>query len=98
VLIDGAASSAEQFLLLARQSHKVTLFGKRNSAGVLDFANVVGMPTPSGRYQVYWGTSRSLRVPDDPVDPDGITPDIRIPEKVDDPVAFAKAWLDRQVD
>jgi hypothetical protein len=98
VLIDGAASSAEQFLLNARQSHKVTLFGKRNSAGVLDFANVVSMPTPSGRYQLHWGTSRSLRVPDDPVDPDGIAPDIRIPAKVADPVLYAKDWLDRQVD
>ena len=98
VLIDGAGSSAEQFLLDARQSHKVTLFGKRNSAGVLDFANIVSIPTPSGRYQVRWGTSRSLRVPDDPVDPDGIAPDIRIPSKVADPVLYAKDWLDRQVD
>jgi hypothetical protein len=98
VLVDNAASTGEQFLLEARQSRKVTLFGKENSAGVLDFANVVGMPTPSGRYQVYWATSRSMRLPDDPVDPDGIAPDIRIPDDEADPVAFAQAWLERQVD
>jgi len=98
VLVDNAASTGEQFLLEARQSHKVTLFGKENSAGVLDFANVVGMPTPSGRYQVFWATSRSMRLPGDPVDPDGIAPDIRIPEDEADPVAFAQQWLEKQTD
>lgn len=98
VLIDGAGSTGEQFLLEARQSRKVTLFGKENSAGVLDFANVVGMPTPSGRYQAYWATSRSMRLPGDPVDPDGIVPDIRIPEDEQDPVGYSQRWLERQVD
>ncbi len=98
VLVDNAASTGEQFLLEARQSRKVTLFGKENSAGVLDFANVVGMPTPSGRYQVFWATSRSMRLPGDPVDPDGIAPDIRIPADEADPVAYAQRWLERQVD
>src|SRR5262249_3392411 len=63
VLIDGAGSTGEQFLLDARQSHKVTLMGQHNSAGVLDFANVVGMTTPSGRFKLQWATSRSLRLP-----------------------------------
>ena len=98
VLIDGAGSTGEQFLLLARQSRKATLFGQRNSAGVLDFANVVGMPTPSGRHMLQWATSRSLRLPQDPVDPDGIAPDIRIPDDVRDAVRYAAQWLERQVD
>jgi len=98
ILIDQAASSGEQFLLAARQSRKVTLVGKRNSAGVLDFANVVNMPGPSGRYALHWATSRSLRLPDDPVDEGGIAPDIRIPEAEADPVTYAQRWLERQVD
>lgn len=98
VIIDGAGSTGEQFLLDARQSHKVTLFGQRNSAGVLDFANVVGMTLPSGRYNMAWATSRSLRLPDDPVDDGGIVPDIRIPESEKDPVKFVSDWLDRQRD
>ena len=96
VLIDGAGSTGEQFLLLARQSRKVTLFGQRNSAGVLDFANVIGTLTPSGRYRLNWATSRSLRLPEDPVDPDGIPPDVTIPEAVTDPIAFAADWLVKQ--
>jgi hypothetical protein len=98
VLIDGAGSTGEQFLLLARQSRKTTLFGQANSAGVLDFANVVSMPTPSGRYRLQWATSRSLRLPGDPVDAGGIAPDIRIPADVTDPVMFAADWLRRQRD
>lgn len=98
VLMDSAGSTAEQFLLAARQSRKVTLFGYRNSAGVLDFANVVETVTPSGRFKIQWATSRSMRLPDDPVDPEGIPPDIRIPENVPDPVKFAAEWLERQVD
>lgn len=98
VLIDNAASTGEQFLLEARQSRKVTLFGKENSAGTLDFANVVGMQTPSGRFQVFWATSRSMRLPSDPVDPDGIAPDIRIPADEADPLTFAQRWLERQAD
>lgn len=96
VLIDGAGSTGEQFLLDARQSRKVTLFGQSNSAGVLDFANVVGMPTTSGRYNLFWATSRSQRLPHDPVDPDGIAPDVRIPADERDPVAYAQRWLERR--
>src|SRR6266481_921699 len=90
ILIDGAGSTAEQLLLIARQSRRVTLFGKRNSAGVLDFANVVSMTSPSGRFTLRWATTRSLRLPNDPVDPEGIEPDIKIPKAVEDPVTFAQ--------
>jgi len=98
VIIDGAGSTGEQFLLDARQSHKVTMFGQRNSAGVLDFANVVSMTLPSGRFGMAWATSRSLRLPDDPVDEGGISPDIRVPAEVSDPVKFVADWLERQRD
>lgn len=98
VLMDRTGSTAEQFLLEARQSRKVTLMGQENSSGVLDFANVVSMKGPSGRFEVQWATPRSLRVPQDPVDEGGIAPDIRIPAAVTDPVTFAQRWLERQVD
>ena len=97
ILIDGAASTAEEFVLAARQSRKVTLFGRANSAGVLDYSNVLDVAFPSGRY----GTlglpiSRSLRLPDMPVDPTGIAPDIRIGEAVGDPIGFAAHTLRRR--
>jgi hypothetical protein len=98
ILIDNAGSTGEQFLLAARQSHKVTLFGQRNSSGVLDFANVVSMKSPSGRFEIQWATSRSLRLPDDPVDNGGIAPDSLIPQSETAPVTYVQKWLERQVD
>jgi hypothetical protein len=93
VLIDGAASAAENFLLAARQSRKVTLMGQANSAGVLDFGDMMPAAAPSGRFVLSWPTTRSLRLPHDPVDPDGVPPDVAIPADVADPVAWAAAWL-----
>lgn len=93
ILIDGAGSSAENFLLDARQSRKVTLMGQENSAGVIDFGEMMAFPAPSGRFQLAWPTTRSLRLPGDPVDPNGIAPDVRIPAEADDPVEWAAAWL-----
>ncbi len=96
VLIDRAGSSAENFIMDARQSRKVVLMGQESSAGVIDFGEMMGMTAPSGRFELHWATTRSLRLPNDPVDPDGITPDVRIPGDSDDPVAFAAEWLRRK--
>lgn len=98
ILIDGAGSSGEQFVLSARQSRKVTLFGKKNTEGVLDYSNVIEVKLPSGRYQLLYPVSRSMRLPDEPIDGVGIPPDIRIPEATADVISFTQAWLERQVD
>lgn len=93
VLIDRAGSSAENFIMDARQSRKVVLMGQESSAGVIDFGEMMSMAAPSGRFTLAWATTRSLRLPNDPVDPHGIAPDVAIPGDVDDPVAFAARWL-----
>lgn len=94
VLVDRAASSAESFLLDVRQSARVVLMGQENSAGVLDFGETMEMPAPSGRFDLIWATTRSLRLPTDPVDPHGIAPDVRIPVEVADPLGYVLEWLD----
>lgn len=96
VLVDRAASSAESFLLDARQSTRVVLMGQENSAGVLDFGETMEMPAPSGRFDLVWATTRSLRLPGEPVDPDGIAPSVRIPAEVDNPLDWVLQWLDRE--
>ncbi|MBS0190100.1 MAG: S41 family peptidase [Phycisphaerales bacterium] len=98
ILIDHAKSSGEQFVLEARQSRKTTLFGRGGTDGVLDFANVRTVPLPSGKFLLHYPTSRSMRLPDEPVDPAGIGPDIRIPESEEDDISFVQRWLERQVD
>ena len=72
-------SSAEQFILSAKQSEKVILFGDRNTAGVLDYSNGVPTILPSGKYQLYFPMTRSRRLPENHIDNIGIAPDIMIP-------------------
>ena len=95
ILIDGAGGVAEQFLLEARQSTKVTFVGRTASSGALDFYDTVAVRTPSGRYRLRWGTTRSLRLPQHSVDRDGIAPDVIVPKTERDPIAFAARWLEQ---
>ena len=88
------ASAAEEFILLARQSRKVTLFGS-NFAGCLDYSNLREIELSSGDYFLRLPVSRSRRLPDRPVDLAGIEPDVRIPDSESDPLGFAHEHLIR---
>jgi len=79
ILIDGdCASACEAFLLAARQSFNVKLIGRRSS-GSLDYSNLRPFELQSGERLLWYATSRSLRIPDLPVDLAGIPPDIYLP-------------------
>lgn len=97
IIITGASGGGEQFLLAARQSRRVTLFGGR-SAGAVDYTHIIETHLPSGRYSLHYPISRSLRLPAEPIDNVGIAPDIKIDTGVDDPIGFVESWLERQVD
>ena len=98
----GNASSAEQFLLAARQSDKVILFGNCNTAGVLDYSNITPIPLPSNKYQLWCPMTRSKRLPKNPIDNIGIAPDVIIPfpateqlyDKLDNWVYFVQNYLE----
>lgn len=98
----GNASSAEQFLLTARQSDKVLLFGNSNTAGVLDYSNITPNFLPSNKYQLWCPMTRSKRLPESPIDNIGISPDVIIPfpktdqlyDKLDSWVYFVKYYLE----
>ena len=102
ILSENNASAAEQFLLTAKNSRKVTLFGNGATAGVLDYSNVTPHLLPSGRYELYLPKTRSLRLPDNPIDNIGISPDIIIPfpevedtfDRLDDWVYFVMHYLE----
>lgn len=102
IINEGNASSAEQFLLAAKQSDKVILFGNCNTAGVIDYSNVTSIPLPSGEYQIKNPMTRSKRLPKNPIDNIGIAPDIIIPfpsteqlyDKLDSWVYFVRNYLE----
>lgn len=79
IINQGNASSAEQFILMAKHSSKVTLFGNENTAGVLDYSNTMNVNLPSKKYELIFPISRSRRLPMHPIDNIGIAPDIMIP-------------------
>lgn len=101
IINEGNGSSAEQFILAAKESKKVILFGNRNTAGVLDYSNRVNELFPSGKYEFYWPVSRSMRLPEHPIDNTGIPPDVKIPfpgtlqlfDRLDSWVYFVSAYL-----
>jgi hypothetical protein len=94
VLVDGrCASSCEQFLLMARQSRKVTIYGQP-TAGILDFGNVRSATMPGGTLRLFYATTRSRRLPHAPVDGIGVLPDVLVPDGQEDPVAWVLDRLD----
>lgn len=98
MLVDeGCGSSCEQLVLAARQSRKVTLYGQ-NTAGVLDYANVSDAQTVCPVLQVRWATSRSSRLPAEPVDPDGIAPHVRLDPGEPFPIDIVRARLESAPD
>lgn len=80
ILIHGRnASSAEQFILEAKNSEKVTLFGNEPTQGTIDLSNVYSFTSPLGWFQLSIPTTRSCRWPDITIDGKGIAPQIPVP-------------------
>lgn len=102
IINGGNGSSAEQFLLDAKQSSKVVLFGNENTAGVLDYSNITPKELPSGNYSLWLPATRSRRLPDNPIDNIGIAPEVTIPlepkeqlfNRLDDWVYYVKNYLE----
>ncbi|WP_270087110.1 S41 family peptidase [Sphingobacterium sp. SYP-B4668] len=81
------ASTTEQFLLEAKQSSKVKLYGS-STFGALDFSNMTSAISPSGEFQLWYCRSKSLRIPGMEIDGSGIQPDYYL-----DPSISQKDWV-----
>jgi hypothetical protein len=77
IINEGNASTTEQFLLAAKQSKKVKLFGT-TTAGILDISNMNFVPSPCNEFQLGYCLSKSLRIPNMAIDDKGIQPDYYI--------------------
>ncbi|WP_206022534.1 S41 family peptidase [Pseudoflavitalea sp. G-6-1-2] len=70
-------STTEQFLLAAKQSKKVKLFGV-TTYGMLDISHVHTLAFPCGKFELFYGLSRSYRIPGMAIDDIGLQPDYYI--------------------
>ncbi|TLX50821.1 peptidase S41 [Pseudoalteromonas ruthenica] len=82
ILIDESnGSTAEQFLLAAKQSYKVKLLGAP-TRGVLDISNMHQVDSPSKNLTLHYSLSKSLRIPEMTIDGKGIQPDFYLDSSI----------------
>ncbi|MCZ4244278.1 S41 family peptidase [Pedobacter punctiformis] len=87
-------SSAESFVMKAKQSKKVKIIGTVTSGG-LDYAAARMFDFGCPEYLLQLPTYRSSRLPDYPIDNIGIQPDIYLDKSVNDWINFASGYLER---
>ncbi|WP_313000324.1 S41 family peptidase [Chryseobacterium gleum] len=88
IINDGNGSTAEEFLLAAKQSKKVKLFGT-TTAGVLDISNMYFINSPCNEFKLGYSLSKSFRIPEMAIDGKGIQPDYYIDRTIPD-----YQWID----
>jgi len=81
IINEGCMSTTEQFLLAAKQSKKVKLFGTA-TAGVLDIGNMNFIESPCKDLKLGYALSKSMRIPYMTIDDKGIQPDYYIDKTV----------------
>ncbi|MDQ0637624.1 hypothetical protein QF042_001189 [Pedobacter sp. W3I1] len=87
---DGSASASELFILQAKQSSKVKLFGT-NSSGSVNYVESVTTQMPCNFFNLIYPAARLMRASSDGTDP-GIKPDIEIPANVTNWIDFVKKY------
>lgn len=81
IINEGNGSTTEQFLLAAKQSKKVKLFGT-TTFGVLDISNMNFITSPCNDFRLGYCLSKSKRIPDFSIDDKGIQPDFYIDKTI----------------
>ncbi len=81
IINEGNASTTEQFLLAAKQSKKVKLFGT-TTGGALDISNMYSVESPCKEFKLHYGLSKSLRIPGMIIDDIGLQPDFYLDKTI----------------
>ncbi|MDP3557585.1 MAG: S41 family peptidase [Bacteroidota bacterium] len=89
-------STDEQFLLEAKQSRKVKVFG-RPTGGMLDISNMNVIDFPNGKFVLGYCMSKSYRIPNYCIDGVGIQPDYFIDDAISDEdwIEYTKSVLEQ---
>lgn len=94
ILIDKACgSTTERFILDARQSKKVKLFGTP-TYGAIDYVSIRKFNFGSKDFNLFIPTVRAMRLIDYPLDNIGIQPDIYMDKYIGDWVQYARDYLE----
>ena len=88
IINGGCGSTTEQFILAAKQSKKVKLFGT-TTFGSLDISNMYWVKSPCNDYELGYCLSRSYRIPEFTIDGKGLQPDFYIDNTIPD-----YEWID----
>lgn len=89
-------STDEQFLIDAKQSRKVKVYG-RPTGGMLDISNMNMIDFPDGNFTLGYCMSKSYRIPNYTIDGVGIQPDYFLDESIPetDWVYYVKSMLEQ---
>ena len=81
IINEYVGSSGEEFLLIAKQSKKVKLFGTA-TMGMLDISNMYFVKSPCKKFELGYSLSRSMRIPEMPIDNIGFQPDYYLDKSI----------------
>ncbi len=81
IINQGNGSTDEQFLLAAKQSKKVKLFGT-TTRGVLDVSNMYFVNAPCNEFELGYSLTRSMRIPEFTIDDKGLQPDFYLDKSI----------------
>lgn len=104
MIIDNeVGSSGESIVRLTKKcSYRTTIYGRDNTIGCLDFANVCFIQLPNCKISIKLPMSRALGLPESAIDPTGIAPDVRIdlplPARLTDNIDEWTIWVAEQLE
>ncbi|MBR4828900.1 MAG: peptidase S41 [Muribaculaceae bacterium] len=104
LIIDNrVGSSGEGCVLKAKVcSNRTTVYGRDNTAGCIDYGNIYYITVPNCKLYLQLPMSHRYHVIENPIDPTGIAPDVRInlplPRKLTDNVDEWVIWVAEQLE
>ena len=104
LIIDNQVASSGEGIVntVKRSSYRTTVYGRDNTAGCIDFANLSSVKLPNCALTLNVPMSRSAGLPETAIDPTGIAPDVRIdlplPKRLSDNVDEWVIWVAEQLE